>query len=54
MFGVAMAEFRVGIEAYWERETGEVTVLGEEAGKYVDVQGMDVEGEENEDLEVES
>lgn len=27
MFGVTMAEFRVGVEAWWERETGEVTVL---------------------------
>ncbi|KAL9072150.1 MAG: hypothetical protein Q9161_003771 [Pseudevernia consocians] len=29
MFGVAMAEFRVGVEACWERETGEVTMVGE-------------------------
>ncbi len=51
MFGVAMAEFRVGVEAYWERETGEVTVVGEEKS---DVEGMDVEGEEDEDVEVET
>ena len=29
MFGVAMAEFRVGIEAYYVRETGEVKVVRE-------------------------
>ncbi len=50
MFGVAMAEFRVGVEAYWERGTGEVTVVGE--GK-VDGEGMDVEGGENGDVDVE-
>ena len=27
MFGVTMAEFKVGVEAWWERETGEVTFL---------------------------
>ncbi len=50
MFGVAMAEFRVGVEAYWERGTGEVTVVGE--GK-ADGGGIDVEGEEDGDVEVE-
>lgn len=54
MFGVAMAEFRVGIEAYWERETGEVTVVGEGVGRKLDVEAMDFEGEEVEDVEVES
>ncbi len=53
MFGVAMAEFRVGVEAYWERETGEVTVVGEGGERKSDVEGMDVEGEEVEDVEVE-
>jgi len=27
MFGVTMAEFKVGVEAWWERETGEATIL---------------------------
>ena len=54
MFGVAMAEFRVGVEAYWERETGEVTVVGEGAEREVDGEGMDVEGEDAEDVEVEA
>ena len=54
MFGVAMAEFRVGIEAYWERETGEVTVVGEGVGRKLDAEAMDFEGDEVEDVEVES
>lgn len=54
MFGVAMAEFRVGIEAYWERETGEVTVVGEGVGRKLDVEAMDFGGEGVEDVEVES
>lgn len=53
MFGVAMAEFRVGIEAYWERETGLVTVVGEGAKRGLDVEGMEVEGED-EDVEVDA
>lgn len=54
MFGVAMAEFRVGVEAYWERETGEVTVVVEGVERKLDVEGMDVEGEEVENAEVDS
>lgn len=54
MFGVAMAEFRVGVEAHWERETGEVTVVGEGVERKLDVERMDVEGEKLEDVEVES
>lgn len=54
MFGVAMAEFRVGVEAVWERETGVCTVVGKGAGTRLDSEGMDVEGEEVEDVEVES
>lgn len=54
MFGVAMAEFRVGVEAYWERETGEVTVVEEGVERKLDVEGMDVEGEEVENAEVDS
>ena len=54
MFGVAMAEFRVGVEACWERETGEVTMVGEGFERKLDVEGMDVEGEEVEDVEGES
>ena len=52
MFGVAMAEFRVGVEAYWERETGVVTVVGERVERSLDVEGMEVEGEESEVVEV--
>ena len=40
MFGVAMAEFGVEVRAWWCKETGEVTVVGEE-GK--GGEGMDVE-----------
>ena len=50
-FGVAMAEFRVGIEAYWERETGEVTAVG---GKKSDVEGMDVDEDDGQVEEVEA
>ncbi|KAL2048150.1 hypothetical protein N7G274_000061 [Stereocaulon virgatum] len=32
MFGVATAEFRVGVEAYYVRETGEVVVVGDGEG----------------------
>ena len=32
MFGVAMAEFRVGVRAYWTRETEEVTAVEGIAG----------------------
>jgi mRNA turnover protein 4 len=32
MFGVGMAEFVVGLRAYWARATGEVGVLGEGGG----------------------
>lgn len=54
MFGVAVAEFRVGVEAYWERETGAVTVVEEGLERKLDVDGMDVEEEETEDVEAES
>lgn len=27
MFGVTMAEFKIGVKAWWERETGQVTML---------------------------
>ncbi|KAF6222175.1 hypothetical protein HO133_001261 [Letharia lupina] len=54
MFGVAMAEFRVGVEAHWERETGKVTVVGDGVEKKLDVEGMNVGGEESEDVDVES
>ena len=54
MFGVAVAEFKVGVEAYWERETGEVTVVGEGIERKLDVEGMDIEQEGIEDVEVES
>jgi len=33
MFGVAVAEFRVELKCYWEKESGQVTELG----------GMDVD-----------
>lgn len=52
MFGVAMAEFRVRVEAYWEREMGEVTVVRKGVERKLDVEGMDVEGEGLEDGEV--
>lgn len=29
MFGVTMADFKVGVEAWWEGKTGEVTMLGD-------------------------
>ena len=54
MFGVAMAEFRVSVEAYWERETGKVTVIGEDVEKRVEQEGMDVEDEEFGGVEAES
>ena len=54
MFGVAMAEFRVGVEAYWERETGEVTVVEDRMKRGLDAEGMDVQGEDPDDVEVES
>ena len=52
MFGIAMAEFRVGVEAYWERDTGEVTVVGKGFKRKLDVEGLDVEEQENEDMDV--
>ena len=52
MFGIAMAEFRVGVEAYWERDTGEVTVVGKGVKRKLDIEGMDVEEQENEDMDV--
>ena len=54
MFGVAMAEFRVGVEAYWEKESGRVTVVGEGVGTKLDGEGMDVEGGESDDVDVKS
>ncbi len=45
MFGVALAEFRVGVEAYWERDTGKVVVL-EEGGEEKVEEGMDVDGDD--------
>lgn len=39
MFGVATAEFRVALKAYWTRSTGEVKVLEKKEGE------MDVDGE---------
>lgn len=42
MFGVAMAEFRVGVEAYWERESGVVTVVGKGVAGRSDAEGMDI------------
>jgi len=42
MFGVATAEFRVVVKAYWTRDSGEVVVLeGGEAGG-----GMEIDGQE--------
>ena len=35
IFGVPMAEFRVGLEAWWEKEKGEVTVLEGEVQRTV-------------------
>lgn len=43
MFGVAMAEFSVGVEAWWVRDTGEVVVAGKEGGEG---KAMEVEGGE--------
>jgi len=43
MFGVTMAEFRVGVEAYWERDTGKVVVLGEDGVEKVGNEGMEVD-----------
>lgn len=54
MFGVAMAEFRVGVEAVWERETGVCTFVGKGAGTRLGVEGMEIEGEEGGEVEVES
>ena len=45
MFGVQMAEFRVRVVAWYERETGEVRVV---EGK----EGMDVDGDVDEGMEV--
>ena len=52
MFGIAMAEFRVGVEAYWERDTGEVTVVGKGVKRKLDTDGIDIEEQENEDMDV--
>ncbi len=35
MFGVTMAEFKMGVEAWWEGQTGEVTVLQDGVEKKV-------------------
>lgn len=51
MFGVAMAEFRVGVVAYYDREAGDVTVVGEGDGMRVDGEGMEIEGGEGEGVE---
>lgn len=52
MFGVAMAEFSVGIRAWLDREKGSVTVVeGDGAGGGgggMEVEGMDLEAEEEE------
>ena len=45
MFGVAMAEFRVAVMAYWERETGRVVSFGEDGSERVDVEGMVIDEE---------
>ena len=52
MFGVAIAEFRVGVEAYYVRETGEVVVV--EGGERLEgVDEMDV-GDEEDGSEIEA
>lgn len=51
MFGVAMAEFRVGVVAFYDREGGDVTVVGKGVGTGLDVEGMDIEGGEVEGVE---
>ena len=49
MFGVQMAEFRVWVVAWYERETGEVRVVeGEEKGE----EGVGVDGDGDEDEEM--
>jgi len=51
MFGVAMAEFSVGVRAWLDREKGNVTVVeGDGAGSgggEMEVEGMDLEGEKD-------
>jgi mRNA turnover protein 4 len=51
MFGVAMAEFSVGVRAWLDREKGNVTVVeGDGAGGGgggMEVEGMDLEGEKD-------
>ena len=37
LFGVAMAEFAVRVKCVWERETGDVKVLGEGGGREMEV-----------------
>ena len=44
-FGIAMAEFSVKVEAYWDRETGRVEVLGDGVKKQVVGIGMEVDEE---------
>lgn len=45
MFGVATAEFRVVVKAYWSRDSGEVAVL-EGEDKSQGVRGMEVDGDD--------
>lgn len=40
MFGVATAEFRVGVKAYWEAATGEVKQLANDEERAEDVQNV--------------
>ncbi len=50
MFGVQMAEFRVRVVAWYERETGEVRVVEEEKGE----EGGDIDGDGDEGMEIEN
>ncbi len=42
MFGVATAEFRVGIRAYWEAATGDVKAVGTGDDSVEDVKSMEI------------
>ena len=41
MFGVTMAEFKVGIRAYWQAETGKVTVVDEQLEDEVNMNSIE-------------
>lgn len=41
MFGVATAEFKVGVKAYWEAATGDVKLLGNDDETLKDVKDME-------------